>query len=210
MTKTLLFLLKLYFLSNDQNKNKMRKVIVTQFITLDGVMENPHFWSFPYFTDEITKFKHDELFASDAQLLGRVTYEAFAEHWPAQTGKYANWLNSLPKYAVSKSLTKTAWKNSIIINKPIEEEILKLKQQKGQNILVHGSATLVKSLLKANLIDQFNLLVFPIVLGKGIRLFENEENVKLNLTETRTYSSGVVLLTYQPDNPNNELRSGTL
>ncbi|MBS4065027.1 MAG: dihydrofolate reductase [Chitinophagaceae bacterium] len=177
----------------------MRKIIVTQFITLDGVMENPHLWSFPYFTDEITKFKIDELFASDAQLLGRVTYEAFLEHWPSQTGEYANRLNSLPKYAVSKTLKTAAWNNSILINKNIEEEISKLKLQKGQNILVHGSLTLVKALLKANLIDQFNLLVFPVVLGKGIRLFENEENIKLTLTETKTYTSGVVLLTYQSD-----------
>lgn len=178
----------------------MRKIIVTQFLTLDGVMENPHLWSFPYFTDEITKFKNDELFASDAQLLGRVTYEAFEEHWPSQTDEYANRLNSLPKYAVSKTLNKMAWNNSIVINENIEEEILKLKQQKGQDILVHGSLKLVKSLLKANLIDQFNLLVFPVVLGKGIRLFEDEENIKLKLTESKTYSSGVVLLTYQSDN----------
>lgn len=177
----------------------MRKIVVTQFITLDGVMENPHLWSFPYFTDEITKFKIDELFASDAQLLGRVTYEAFAEYWPSQTDEYANRLNSLPKYAVSKTLKKAAWNNSILINKNIEEEISKLKLQKGQDILVHGSLTLVKALLKANLIDQLNLLVFPVVLGKGIRLFENEENIKLTLTETKTYTSGVVLLTYQPD-----------
>ncbi|HEX6182141.1 MAG TPA: dihydrofolate reductase family protein [Chitinophagaceae bacterium] len=178
----------------------MRKVVVTQFVTIDGVMENPHLWSFPYFTDEITKFKNDELLASDAQLLGRVTYEAFAEHWPIQTGEYANRLNSLPKYAVSKALKKAAWNNSIVINKDIEEEILKLKKQKGQDILVHGSATLVKALLKANLVDQFNLLVFPVVLGRGIRLFENEDSVKLKLTISKRYTSGVVLLTYQPDN----------
>ena len=174
----------------------MRKIVVTQFITLDGVMENPQLWSFPYFTDEITKFKHDELYASDAQLLGRITYEAFAEVWPSQTDEYANRLNSLPKYVVSKTLKKTDWNNSILINDNIEE-VLKLKQQDGNDILVHGSLTLVKSLLKANLIDQINLLVFPVVLGKGIRLFENEENVKLKLTETKTYSSGVILLTYQ-------------
>jgi len=105
----------------------MRKITVTQFVTLDGVMENPHLWSFPYFTDEIIKFKNDELFASDAQLLGRVTYEAFAEHWPGQEGEYADRLNSLPKYAVSKTLNKTVWNNSIVINKDMEEEILKLK-----------------------------------------------------------------------------------
>ena len=177
----------------------MRKIIVTQFITLDGVMENPHLWSFPYFTEEITNFKNDELLASDAQLLGRATYEAFAEHWPSQEGEYANRLNSLPKYTVSKTLRKTTWNNSIIINQNSEEEILKLKQQKGQDVLVHGSQTLVKSLLKAKLIDQFNLLVFPVVLGKGMRLFENDENIKLKLIKSKTYSSGVVLLTYQPD-----------
>ena len=178
----------------------MRKIVVTQFITLDGVIESPQLWSFPYFTEEIIKFKNDELYASDAQLLGRVTYEAFAEVWPSQTDEYANRLNSLAKYVVSKTLKKADWNNSILIDNNIEEEILKLKQQKGHDILVHGSATLVKSLLKAHLIDQFNLLVFPVVLGKGIRLFENEDSVKLKLTETKTYTSGVVLLTYQPDN----------
>jgi len=177
----------------------MRKIIVTQFITLDGVMENPHLWSFPYFTEEITNFKNDELLASDTLLFGRVTYEAFAEHWPGQEGEYANRLNSLPKYAVSKTPKKTTWNNSIIFHQNSEEEILKLKQQKGQDILVHGSQTLVKSLLTAKLIDQFNLLVFPVVVGIGIRLFENDENIKLKLTTSKTYSSGVVLLTYQPD-----------
>jgi len=177
----------------------MRKIIVTQFITLDGVIENPHFWSFPYFTDEIKKFKNEELLASDTQLLGRVTYDAFAEHWPTQTDEYGNRLNSLPKYAVSKTLKKTTWNNSIIINRNVEEEILKLKQQQGRDILVHGSHTLLKLLMKANLIDQYNLLVFPIVLGKGIRLFDNEESSKLKLIETKTYSSGVVFLKYQSE-----------
>lgn len=177
----------------------MRKLVVTQFITVDGVIENPHFWSFPYFTDEITKFKNEELLASDAQLLGRVTYDAFAGHWPSQTDEYGNRLNCLPKYVVSKTLKKTTWNNSIIINSNVEGEILKLKQQQGQDILVHGSQTLLKLLMKANLIDQYNLLLFPIVLGKGIRLFDNEENSKLKLTETKTYNSGVVFLKYKPE-----------
>src|SRR5688572_16826660 len=123
----------------------MRKLIVTQFITLDGVMEDPHLWSFPYFTDEVIQFKEGELLASDVQLLGRVTYEAFAEHWPSQTGEYADRLNSLPKYVVSESVDKMPWNNSIPIDKDIAATILKLKQQAGQDILVHGSATLVRT-----------------------------------------------------------------
>lgn len=177
----------------------MRKIVVTQFLTLDGVMEDPHLWSFPYWTDEIGKFKNDELFASDAQLLGRVTYDAFAEVWPERTDEdgYADRLNALPKYVVSTTLKNAAWNNSTIISENFAEEILKLKQQPGENILVHGSKTLVRSLMKHDLIDQFQLLVFPVILGKGLRLFTDEYSAKLKLMQSKTYDSGVVLLSYQ-------------
>jgi dihydrofolate reductase len=177
----------------------MRKIIVTQFITLDGVVANPHEWSFPYWTDEIGKFKHDELFASGAQLLGRVTYEAFAEHWPGQTDEYGNRLNSLPKYVVSSSLKKAEWSNSTILGNNPVSELVKLKEQPGQDILVHGSVTLVQFLLKNKLADQFNLLVFPLVLGKGLRLFSDKDKASLKLIELQAYSSGVVLLSYGVD-----------
>ena len=182
----------------------MRKLVVTQFITLDGVIEDPHLWSFPFWTPEIGKFKLDELFASDAQLFGRVTYDALAAYWPGATDEdgYANRFNSLPKYVVTETLKEANWNNSSIINKHVREEILELKQQAGHDILVHGSPTLVKWLLKNGLIDQFNLLSFPLVLGKGLRLFTEEDSAKLILKESKLYTSGVVMLSYQVDKIN--------
>jgi dihydrofolate reductase len=179
----------------------MRKVIVSKFLTLDGVMEAPDKWQFPYWNDEINKFKFEELLASDAQLLGRVIYQGFADTWPSMTGEYADRLNSLPKYVVSTTLKKVEWNNSRLINGNVVEEIGKLKQQPGQDILVHGSRTLVQTLMKAGLIDEYQLIVHPLVLGKGKRLFnDGMETTKLKLIEAKAFSSGVVLLRYQPHN----------
>jgi dihydrofolate reductase len=143
--------------------------------------------------------KHGELFSSDAQLLGRVTYQGFASAWPSRTGEYADRLNSLPKYVVSTTLDKTEWNNSHLIKENVAEEISKLKQQPGQDILVHGSITLVQALIKNDLVDQYNLLVYPRVLGTGKRLFRDESSASLKLVETKPLGSGVVLLRYQPD-----------
>lgn len=178
----------------------MRKIVVTEFVTLDGVMEDPQNWSFPYWEDDIAKVKHDELFASDAQLLGRITYEGFAAAWPGRKDEegYADRINNLPKYVVSESLKKAEWNNSHIINKDILQEIAKLKEDEGKDILIHGSATLVNKLLQAGLVDEVRLLVYPVVLGKGKRLFWEETEVKLELTNSRSFSKGVVLLTYTP------------
>ncbi len=175
----------------------MRKVVVTEFLSLDGVMEAPHLWSFPYWNDEIEKFKHDELFASDAQLLGRVTYQGFAEAWPSRTGDYADRLNNLPKYVVSTTLETAEWHNSHLIKENIAEEVTRLKQQPGQDILVHGSRTLVQTLMQHQLIDEYNLLVYPLVLGSGMRLLNEGDSASLKLVEARPFSSGVVLLRYQ-------------
>ena len=177
----------------------MRKVVVTMFLTLDGVDEAPEKWSFQYWNDEIEKFKNDELVASDAQLLGRVTYQAFAAAWPSRKGQMADRLNSLPKYVVSTTLEKAEWNNSQLIKKDVPEELSKLKQQPGQDILVHGSRTLVQTLIQHNLIDEYRLLVFPLVLGSGMRLFRDGSKATLKLVEARVFSSGAVLLRYQPD-----------
>jgi len=179
----------------------MRKIVATEFLSLDGVMGDPQNWSFPYWTDEIGKFKRDELFASDAQLLGRVTYEGFAAAWPSRTDEdgYADRLNSLPKYVVSTTLEKAEWNNSHLISEHVAEAISNLKQQPGQDILIHGSQTLVQTLLKHDLIDQYHLLVFPLVLGSGLRLFKDGSKTALKLVETKTFSSGVVAHIYQPD-----------
>jgi dihydrofolate reductase len=177
----------------------MRKIIVTEFLSLDGVMEAPHLWSFPYWNDEIERFKHDELFASDAQLLGRVTYQGFATAWLSRTGDYADRLNNLPKYVVSTTLETVEWHNSHLIKENITEEVIRLKQQPGQNILVHGSRTLVQTLMQDQLIDEYNLLVYPLILGSGMRLLNEGDSASLKLVEARPFSSGVVLLRYQTD-----------
>ncbi len=178
----------------------MRKVIVTMFVSLDGVMEEPA-WTMPYWNDEIAKFKLDELFATDAHLLGRVTYQGFAAAWPSRTDEqgFADRMNSLPKYVVSTTLEKAEWNNSTIIKENIVEEVSKLKQQPGQDILVAGSGTLVQTLMQHDLIDEYRLLVYPVVLGKGKQLFRDGSKATLKLVETKAFSSGVVLLRYQPD-----------
>ena len=176
----------------------MRNVVVTEYVTLDGVMEEPG-WTAPYWNDEIAKFKFDELFSSDALLLGRVTYQGFAEAWPSMTDEqgFADRMNSLPKYVASTTLEAAEW-NASLIKGNVAEEVSKLKQQPGQNLLVYGSGELVHALMQHNLIDEYRLLVYPVVLGSGKRLFKDGSTTTLKLVETKTFSSGVVALTYQP------------
>ena len=179
----------------------MRKLIVTEYLTLDGVFEEPGHWSFEYFNDEAMQYKRDELFSSDVQLLGRVTYEGFAKAWPTMpdTGDFGERMNSMPKYVVSTTLTKAEWQNSTIISKNVVEEIQKLKEQPGQNILVAGSGKLVHTLMQHHLVDEFRCMVHPVVLGRGKRLFpEGSEKVKLTLVETKAFKTGIVILHYQP------------
>ena len=178
----------------------MRKIIVTEFLSLDGVMEAPEKWSFPYMNDEIMKFKSDELFASGALLLGRATYETFAAAWPSRTdpGGFADRMNSLPKYVLSNTLKEVKWNNSRLIKGNAVDEISKLKQEAGQDIVVHGSRALVNWLLGHGLIDESHLLVYPIVLGSGKRLFSDQARGTLKLVESKSFGTGVVPLTYQP------------
>jgi dihydrofolate reductase len=178
------------------------RLVVTEFLTLDGVMEAPNEWSFPYFTDDQGAFKNDELFASDAQLLGRITYEGFAAAWPTMTdtGEFGERMNNMPKYVVSNTLDKAEWTNSHIIKGNIADEIRKLKQQPGGDLLVAGSAELVQFLIKNQLVDRYHLLVYPIVVGKGKRLFQDGTDTKLKLIETKLFGSGVVAMIYEPDN----------
>jgi dihydrofolate reductase len=179
----------------------MRNVIATEYVTLDGVMHEPGEWSGPFFNDEAAKFKYDELFASDALLLGRVTYEGFAKAWPTMTGAgvFGERMNSLPKYVVSTTLQNPEWNNSHVIDANVVEEISKLKQEPGQDILLAGSGVLLHTLMENDLVDEYRLMLHPIVLGSGKRLFQNENQTKtLKLVETKPFSSGIVVLTYQP------------
>ena len=178
----------------------MCKIVVAEFLSLNGVMEEPA-WTAPYWNDEIAQFKRDELFASGAHLLGRVTYQGFAAAWPGRTDEqgFADRMNSLPKYVVSTTLEKAEWQNSTIIRGNVAEEIARLKQAPGMDILVAGSATLVSTLIEHDLVDEYHLLVYPVVLGSGKRLFKDGNKAALKLVENRLFSSGVILLRYQPD-----------
>jgi len=178
-----------------------RTLAATLFMTLDGVVEAPDKWSFPFWSDETGKFKSDELHATDALLLGRVTYEGFAAAWPGRKDEegFADRFNSMPKYVASKTVKKLEWNNSHLIKGDLAAEVSKLKQQPGHDIVIHGSPTLIRSLLPHDLIDEYRLLVYPIVLGRGKRLFDETSQAKLKLAESETFSKGVVKLVYRRD-----------
>jgi dihydrofolate reductase len=188
----------------------MRKIIVTEFITLDGVIEapggnetpHPHGgWQFQYNNPETGKYKVDELAAVDALLLGRNTYDLFSGYWPGQTGGgFADRINQLHKYVVSRSLQQVEWNNSHILRGV--EDVAALKKTDGGDILVYGSATLVKALLYHDLVDELRLMVFPLLIGGGLRLFEeNLELKKFVLKHSRAVDNGVLILEYQSANP---------
>ena len=190
-------------ISREQMKeNSMRKLVVTEFMSLDGVIESP-MWTFPYWNDEIAQFKGDESNASDALLLGRVTYEGFAAAWPTSKDEGAEYFNGVRKYVVTTTLDKADWNNSHIITGDVVEEIRKLKQQDGKNIIVHGSGRLIETLMAHDLVDEYRLLVYPLVVGEGQRLFETDQKAKLKLVESKTMSSGVIGLIYEPDRDSN-------
>jgi dihydrofolate reductase len=174
------------------------KLVVSQFLSLDGVAEAPHEWSMGYFNDEILKFKHDELWAADALLLGRVTYDAFAASWPERSGDdFAERMNGIKKITVSTTLRNPSWNNTSVISQDIVAEIAKLKQKPGGDLVVYGSTELLRTLMEHNLVDEYRLLVYPVVLGKGQRLFKDDVSAKLALKESKRYGEAA-LLTYEP------------
>jgi dihydrofolate reductase len=186
----------------------MRRVIASEYLTLDGVMEAPGSedslgdrggWSFLYSSDEAAAFKFAEVMASDALLLGRATYDIFAASWPARTGEFADRMNRLPKYVVSRTLETVAWENTRLIRDDVVETVSRLKEQHGQDILLYGSADLVRALTQSGLIDEYRFMIFPLILGTGKRLFADGSAVSLKLVEAKTLGSGVVILTYQPE-----------
>ncbi len=178
----------------------MRRITVNEFVSLDGVMEAPEKWTFQYFDDEIGAHIGSSFASSDAMLLGRVTYETFAASFAGQTGDQADVMNNTRKYVVSTTLKTADWSNSTLINKNIMDEIAKLKQQLGKDIAISGSARLAQSLIQHGLVDVLDLLVYPVVLGAGKRLFPNGmAKSTLKLLEARQFNTGVVLLRYQPE-----------
>jgi dihydrofolate reductase len=185
----------------------MGRIVVTEFISLDGVIEDPGGsedfkhggWSFEFSRgEEGDRFKVDETLDTEALLLGRTTYEGFAEAWPSRDGEFADRFNSLPKYVVSSTLKDPDWNNSHVLDGDVVEEVSKLKQELDGNIVVHGSGRLARTLIDHGLVDELRLMVFPVVLGSGKRLFgEAEEKRPLRLTDSKTVGDGVAILTYE-------------
>lgn len=179
----------------------MCRVAVTEYVTIDGVMQDPGEWHFPYWSDEMGQYKLDEVMTTDALLLGRITYEGFAAAWPTMTDEqgFADRFNSIPKYVASTTLSNPEWNNSHVLGADLAAEVTRLKEQPGQDIVVHGSADLTKSLMELNLVDEVRLMVHPIVLGTGKRLFDERNFMSyLTLTKTEPLPNGVVVLTYAP------------
>jgi dihydrofolate reductase len=185
----------------------MGRIIVTEFISVDGVVEDPggseNFkyggWTFEFSRgEEGDQFKLDETLEAEAQLLGRVTYEGFAEAWPPRDGEFADKFNSMPKYVVSSTLKNPEWTNSTVLDGDMAESVAKLKDEVDGDIVVHGSVQLVQGLIEHGLVDELRLMVFPVVLGGGKRLFgDTSDKRTLRLTDSKTVGDGVSLLVYQ-------------
>ena len=186
----------------------MGKIVVTEFVSMDGVIEDPGGaedfkhggWTFQISRgDEGDKFKLDETMASAALLLGRKTYEGFAAAWPSREGEFADKFNTMPKYVVSSTLQNPDWDNTTVLSGNVADEVGKLKQEQDGEIVIHGSAQLVNELLEHDLVDELRLMVFPVMLGSGKRLFgETSDKKPLRLTDSKVVGDGVSILIYEP------------
>jgi dihydrofolate reductase len=192
---------------HNEKEIEMGRIVVTEFVSLDGVMEAPggedfkyKAWSFDFDRgEEGNQFKLDETMESDALLLGRVTYEGFAAAWPSREGEFAEKFNSMPKYVVSSTLEDPEWNNSTVLKGDLAGEVRKLKQEVDRDIYVHGSRRLAQALIEHDLIDELHLMVFPVVLGTGKRLFgETSDKKSLRLTDSKTVGEGIAILIYEP------------
>jgi dihydrofolate reductase len=196
----------------------MGRIVVTEFVSLDGVMEDPGGvegykyggWSFEFDRgDEGDKFKLDETLESKALLLGRLTYEGFADAWPSRDGEFADKFNSMPKYVVSSTLSHPEWNNSTVLQGDVEESVSRLRNELDGDIVVHGSALLVQLLLERDLVDEMRLMVFPVLLGTGKRLFgETTDKRVLQLRDSTTVGEGVTILVYERRGSRDESRAG--
>ena len=178
----------------------MRKIVSGLFISLEGVVEAPDQWHFPYFNDEMGAAVGELVAGADAMLLGRRTFEEFAAFWPSQGDEdFGGFINNVRKYVVSNTLTDPDWNNSTVISGDVTEQLRELKAQPGQNINITGSGTLVAWLLQNRLLDELHLLVHPIAVGTGKRLFvDGAPTIPLQLADSQTFSTGVLHLTYIP------------
>lgn len=185
----------------------MAKLIVSEFVTLDGIMEapseepgHPHSgWVLDFMGPEQGRYKLNECLEAEALLIGRTTYEVFAASWPTRSGEFADKMNAMPKHVVSSTLESPAWRNSVVIRGDLAKAVTQLKHRSAGPVLVVGSRTLVHALMDLELIDEYRLMVFPVVLGSGQRLFpERPHKTVLKLGDTQTFGSGVVVHTYHP------------
>jgi dihydrofolate reductase len=191
----------------DRRRKQMGRIVVTEFVSLDGVMEDPGGsedfehggWSFEISRgEEGDKFKLDETLASEALLLGRVTYQGFADAWPQRDGEFADKFNTMPKYVVSSTLKDPEWTNTTVLDGDLDGSVRKLREEAKGDVLIHGSAQLVQALLDQDLVDEMRLMVFPVVLGSGKRLFGPTGGKKpLRLMDSATVGDGVAILTYE-------------
>jgi len=176
----------------------MRKLSLQEFVTLDGVMESPEKWNGAFWSDELEVYARDRLFEADALVLGRATYEAFVSSWPLRSGDdFSDRINSLPKYVASRTLRNPGW-NASVIDGDVAEEVTNMKAQPGRDLLVYASGELVNTLMAHDLIDDYRIWVFPIVFGAGKRLFDRHDSKALKLVDTRSFDTGVVILSYTP------------
>jgi dihydrofolate reductase len=187
-------------------EDRMGRIVITEFVSLDGVMEDPGGvegfehggWSFEVSRgEEGDQFKLDETMSSDALLLGRVTYEGFAAAWPSREGEFADKFNSMPKYVVSSTLEQPDWSNTTVLKGDLAEEVARLRAAHDGDVVVHGSASLVQGLLERDLVDELRLMVFPVVLGSGKRLFGTSAKKPLRLVESKVVGDGVAILRYE-------------
>jgi dihydrofolate reductase len=190
------------------------RIVVTEYVSLDGVIEAPggdedyrHVgWTFEFNRGpEGDKFKLDETLPAEGLLLGRVTYEGFAKAWPSMEGEFADKFNGMPKYVVSSTLENPEWNNTTVLKGDTVEEVSKLRQRPGGDIVIHGSAQLVQMLLEHDLVDELRLMVYPVVLGTGKRLFgETGDKKRLRLTDSKTVGDGITTFIYEPARPEDE------
>ncbi|NUW33132.1 dihydrofolate reductase family protein [Nonomuraea sp. SMC257] len=177
----------------------MRKIVAGLFVSLDGVVESPEKWHFPYLNDEMAQIIGDQMKEADAMLLGRRTYEEFAAYWPnpePQAADLAGYMNGTPKHVVTTTLRTAGWQNSTIVRGDVPAALKELKERPGKDISITGSPTLVRSLLAGGLLDELRLLIHPIVVGWGAKLFTDGEQVPLRLLDSRTLETGVIHATY--------------
>lgn len=174
----------------------MRKIKLAMYVALDGVVEGPG-WTGPFWNEELAGLQNDYLFASEALLLGRVTYEGFAASWPkmTDTGEFGVRMNTMPKFVASRTLDTAEW-NATFLKGDIAAEVARLKAKPGGDLLIYGSGDLVDELTRHGLIDEYRLMLYPVIVGTGKRLFNGIPNMSLRLLDTRTTSTGVVVLNY--------------